>query len=493
MRLITVSKNNSESTNIVEANFNEDILIKPKSQIAVQHCMFQYHFTGFSVHKDINDTIFIRYITDKSQDDRTVIIPEGQYNNATIFFDMLTRYINSTLDSYSVTDTLFNLDTGVKWQCGFGNNKNVEFGFTSTGGNIADIEWDGTGKNITQTVNGGNTTYTPTVAPVNRDDTYIVSDEYFINGCGVMECQVEIDDCDFAIGLTQTQYKYVSEDLIPEDESIFGVTTDVDGGATRYYKYVLRYKEREWVLDKNGNKVPVLAKDVVDIVSQGDLYGNFLFYIRIYRNSRANLTTDYVVNYSSNLSPKYYWKDYYFGYISLRNPTASISYVAWNKDPYKTPYNSLTQSNAPTQSIEATRQQIVLSFEPELGKQLGFTKQLYSSINMSQTFRAEQPFKYHIITRPFKIEAMNLPIISYDGDEKKRSPIIATIPKLNAKDEEFIQYEPNQLYFVNLNNEYPFQLRDIELRVVDTADTLFSLSEGSSFTLLIKDEDDSPK
>jgi hypothetical protein len=492
MRLITVSKNNSESTNIVEANFNEDILIKPKSQIAVQNCMFQYHFTGFTVQEGVNDLLYLQYNTDGVPSVHQVLLPKGQYNNATIFFDMLARYMNSYSLSYAFTDTLFNVETGFKWKCGFGNGKNVNISFTSTGGDISNIEWKGAGANINQTVNGGDITYTPTNAPGDRFDTYIVSDEYFMNGCGVMECQVNVDNCDFAMGLCQKQYEYNSENLIPEDESIFGVITELDSGV-RYYKYVLRYKERDWVTDSTGARVPVKDKDVVDIVSQGDTKGNFRFELSIYRNARGtdpnNPTVDLVANFDSPINPIYYWKDYYFGYISLRDAQASLSYVAWNKDP------DANQSSALTQTVGASRQAVYLNFryQPEFGKQLGFTQPVYSSINFTQTFRSEQPFKYHIITRPFHIETMNLPIVSYDGTQKKRSPIIATIPKINAKDEEFIQYEPNQLYFVNLNNEYPFQMRDIEIRIIDTADPLFTLSEGSSLTLLVKDEDDLPK
>lgn len=481
MRLISITKQKVDSTNLMEGNFNEDILIKPKSQIAVQNCMFQYHFTGFTVDAT-NDYLEISYRNNPKFSGRYLIyLPRGQYNDSNAFFTMLKRYLNSNLTSNPDNDTLFNLETGFKWDIQFSGNKNVKLLYNSTGGNIYDILWKGTGSKITITTTPTGREYTPTV-PITRSDCYIVSDEYFINSCGVMECQVDSDNCDFAMGLVQKQYDYATETVEPETESLFAVVSVADG-AKRYYQYVLRYKLRGWITRDDGTKIDVLKEDVIDIVSEGDKNGNFQFIVKIYRNAKNDPVADLVVEFSSNNSTTYFYGDFYYGYISLRDANAAISYVAWNKDPEETPnLKNVGQANV----------NVIVDFSrSSLGKDLGFSKPIYSSINLSQNFISENPFKYYIIPQPFIIETMNLPVDSYNSVDRKRSPIIATIPKLSGKDEQFIHFEPNQLNFINLNNQYPFQLRDIQLRITDTADTTFILPEGSSITLLIKDEDDS--
>ena len=129
---------------------------------------------------------------------------------------------------------------------------------------------------------------------------------------------------------------------------------------------------------------------------------------------------------------------------------------------------------------------------PTLADFLGFSQLLNSGNDNGRTalFTSNLAFNKHIGTSTYLVELLSPVILnSYHSFSKGRKNILASIPVservINGAGQ--IQYEPNNLFYVSMNNLYPVNLRNISLRIIaQDFSTIFT--EGfSEVSLLIKE------
>lgn len=83
----------------------------------------------------------------------------------------------------------------------------------------------------------------------------------------------------------------------------------------------------------------------------------------------------------------------------------------------------------------------------------------------------------------------NLNINSYDSVSKQRQNIIATIPTmeyLSGPNVNIVNYDANEVIFIDLNNEYPIYLRNLNIRVVNIDLSPLETNGFNSLSFLIK-------
>jgi hypothetical protein len=83
------------------------------------------------------------------------------------------------------------------------------------------------------------------------------------------------------------------------------------------------------------------------------------------------------------------------------------------------------------------------------------------------------------------IELRNIQVDSYNSDTGQRQNIIAVIPQQTAGVKGIIEYEPNNLYFIDILQET--LIRNFTARILRIDGSRPKLSGISVLTLLIKD------
>lgn len=79
-------------------------------------------------------------------------------------------------------------------------------------------------------------------------------------------------------------------------------------------------------------------------------------------------------------------------------------------------------------------------------------------------FTANVLFGSKMIAEAFLVQLLNLPVEAYDTFKEGRENLLAVIPK---SDEDLnVIYEPNSLYFIDLNNNFPIKLSNLRLRIL---------------------------
>ena len=97
---------------------------------------------------------------------------------------------------------------------------------------------------------------------------------------------------------------------------------------------------------------------------------------------------------------------------------------------------------------------------------------------------ADKIFKPRYFVQSMIIEMLNMKLESYDGfpGAEKRKSILAFIPTDNQ--ERITVYEQTQ-NFIDLNNEYPILLRNIQARIVQGDYSPINLIGQASMVLLV--------
>jgi len=99
-------------------------------------------------------------------------------------------------------------------------------------------------------------------------------------------------------------------------------------------------------------------------------------------------------------------------------------------------------------------------------------------------FKADNIFGSKIIAEAFLVQLLNLPVEAYDTFRNGRENILAVIPE---SDEDLnVIYEPNGLYFIDMNNDFPIKVTNIRLRLLRQDYSQVRTKGLSSIVLYIK-------
>jgi len=107
-------------------------------------------------------------------------------------------------------------------------------------------------------------------------------------------------------------------------------------------------------------------------------------------------------------------------------------------------------------------------------------------------FIGNKDFSLMLATNTYLVELLNLPVDSYHSKAKGRKNILSSIPIteniINSTGQ--IQYEPNTLFYVALNNKFPINLRNIKARVISNDFSEIETEGLAELSLLIRSHTD---
>jgi len=132
-----------------------------------------------------------------------------------------------------------------------------------------------------------------------------------------------------------------------------------------------------------------------------------------------------------------------------------------------------------------------ISFESStLAEYLGFQNTLNTSESLGNfLLHSENNFNAGIKYDNLIIELMNLQVDSYDGLEKGRRNVIATIPAIKNADGAIVN-EANNLVFIDLENAQPRYFRNIKARILYGDLSTVKTIGLTSLSLLIKNKNE---
>ena len=132
-----------------------------------------------------------------------------------------------------------------------------------------------------------------------------------------------------------------------------------------------------------------------------------------------------------------------------------------------------------------------ISFESStLAEYLGFQNTLNTSESLGNfLLHSENNFNAGIKYDNLIVELMNLQVDSYDGLEKGRRNVIATIPAIQ-NDDGVIVNEANNLVFIDLDNAQPRYFRNIKARILYGDLSTVKTIGLTSLSLLIKNKNE---
>jgi len=118
-----------------------------------------------------------------------------------------------------------------------------------------------------------------------------------------------------------------------------------------------------------------------------------------------------------------------------------------------------------------------------------------------RAFRAAQHFSSVVSSDNYMIEMLNIKLDSYDSFTINnagggRKSILAPIPvseQVIDNQTGLVQYEPNTLNFISINNEYALNLRNIRMRIIDFQHAPVLNSGFQSVNIIIRDTEETKK
>jgi hypothetical protein len=166
----------------------------------------------------------------------------------------------------------------------------------------------------------------------------------------------------------------------------------------------------------------------------------------------------------------------------------------YDKISYPSPDLEAGNPNVVVPATVGTQTNCFLQFNnPDLATLLGFRNSRYPTNGFrfiaNPKFLAENAFELRDISEAYIVELLNIKLDSMDSKSKSPKSFLYVIPQLSAIKEHVIFQAP-QLIFLNINNTYEINLREVKARVIKqdlTRITCFGMSE---LVVIIKDKDE---
>jgi hypothetical protein len=474
MRLIRLTTESEEC--IFESEFNSNLIIKPYSQIALSSFTTQLDNLNLTIDSQNNE---ISFTVNGEVNFKRLTLPNGVYTSATIadFWVTTTQLFNKSM--------LFaQRELNRQWFCGLRSGRAVfeaKYGsLVAPKNSLTGPLYDSAGLTI---VNGTSGALKRTSAGIGND-SYLYVKSPVNKGAGFLRARLFNDEIagtasGFILG-------YSAENPpVSTNPQAFDPTTIIYG--IKYTKLGDNY-----FIIKNGvatdSGFDAVVNDTIEIRTVGGAV-NFI----LYRGSApfdTGVLGDSVYNHIDHIFP-----------IAMFIGSDTIfSNIQFTSDPY---YNRI---DYPSGELEANNPDIIiipaigvatncyLQFNnPDLATLLGFKNARYPSAGVKlfadPTFLADLPFTLRDFSESYIIELLNIKLDSMDAMSKGPRSFLYVIPQLSAI-KEHVVFQVPQLIFLNINNTYEINLRDVKARVLKdnlSRITCYGLSE---LVLIIKEKDE---
>tara|TARA_R110000765_G_scaffold48098_3_gene98616 strand:- start:1697 stop:3193 length:1497 start_codon:yes stop_codon:yes gene_type:complete len=480
--------------------FNEDILIKPYSKIALQTLSIESNIQALVINGS-NDLITFNVRATAEPINKTISLTHSgidgtpiEYNkdNYNILLDEITLKLNESMD--------FNAgkELGLQFNVHINNKNKINIQALQSDFNNRFSLLNNNKENLTSTTSGTDKNWNSSLATATNDYSNFSFLEYPITkGAGVFQFQIKTlindgieEENGFVMGLTNKPVDAYPEG-ITESDIVWGIeaTYRYNDGTTDPHPYNIiedGMKTTTSVMVNLDDASPS-NNDYVNItISEGQIlgiiFGNVTDQI-LFQDDYDNIT---------NLYP--------FFCIKSKNTNCRLTKFRFTTDPYlEAPlsihqeYFELGTPSPPVGTgLKTPSSQFLLFEKLDICEFLGYNNLRIpvDGYNKSRNvnFIADDEFEITSATDSFIVLLDNLQLNSYDSLKQSRQNILSVIPKSDSNS--VILYEPNNLIFIDLNNEQPIILRNFKARVLKS-DYSNVLSYGlSSLTILVKSSDE---
>jgi hypothetical protein len=484
---------------VFDCIFNDEILISPKSEIALQSCNISRSLESLVIDAT-NDKL--KYQITATQGLRELKMKHGTYtrNNILTLFQDIQDKINNKLD---IDDTKNN---GTQFNLSIDNDERTffEFRYSPLFNWVRSANSSGIEKNE---VNTASLELKRNVATASQNllDSYIYGKVPFIKGCGVFRCRIKQmtnqANGGFIMGLIDKEnYPKIAEGTLTEAEIYLGIK--VPANPADNLEFI-----KEGTAEDSGETLRRFSagggsdNDILEIqLDQKDFYP----VLHTTDAGDVNISESVVLDDGDPLS--YDNEKEYYCFISLFSGSNNLrlSRCGHMPDPFEQSpadldlnefeaENAITAPNPPSFNKQATTYNLI--FETfGIADYLGF-RNVEQNRNANTTneglFKANRSLKNIVVSDSYLIELLNLPLNSYDSLSQGRKNILASIPisERVLTNTGLIQYEPHSPFYINLNNDFPISLRNIKARIT-TDDFQQIILEGlSTISIIVRDSE----
>ncbi len=474
MRLIRITTENNNC--FFESVFNSDLIIKPQSKIALASFTTQLDNLNMVIDSQNNE---ISYSVDGVNNIKTLTLPNGVYTSSTVqdFWVEVTRIFNQSME---YTKNQVNR----QWFCGIENGR-ATFKLL-TGTRVAPQNVISSGLYVTKNlITGGAGQGKMKKDPASGDignNAYLYIKSPNNKGCGVLRATINNDEISgeasgFILGYTSSNPISGTETINPTNY-LYGIRY-VD--LNQPYKYIINGVETV------SDFEPAIG-DIIELTN----YSGSLFF-NLYRGDSNDSELIHAVSYNheTNLFPLCL----FVGVDTI------INAIQFTSDPYYNITNShmgetILSANNNVVTIPANKvaTQCFIQFNnPDLATILGYKKSRYPDsgyITIAEPdFIADKPFTLRDYSESYVIELLNIKLNSMDSLSHGERSILYIIPQLSAI-KEHVVYQAPQLIFLNINNTYDLNLREIKARVLKDDLSQFRCYGLSEIVMIIKDKDE---
>ena len=529
---------------IFDTMFNEEIVIKENSSIALQQLSFNRAESQLIINGE-NDTITFQVEDATGANDQdgdaiggshTIRLTHKKYTREDLdeLLQEISDEMNKKLNSYADSEN------GTNIRCSLNDQVRVEIEFKRTilhyvapqlpdgaGADPSYKQGATMGAGVATVGDDFNYIYSST-APSNTDigTQWFADGIPFTRGCGSFRTQIHtFNNADaavpsgFGIGLLDTSLTYKLNDgtLAEADLSYRLSVKGVSGTAT----YAAHPVTSATVVCATQTNAAPDNNDIMEIcLEKGKVR------MRVHRDASATYDligeSDYLYASDDNFEeqPNYLVVGYVFGTATK----SSINRVTYQADPYESG-NPIVNTkkltavgrgklitintnvgNPPTPSNEAVSPFNVIFSSFNLARNLGFltldlNPDLEDRDNLTEPFVGERAITKFLGTDTFMLELLNIPVNSYDSYSPRysqnpnammggRQNILGAVvvSELAPSPEDHVYHEPSNLLFLKMNNPTPLSLRRIRARIISNDYSPVTIQGLAEVALIIQEE-----
>ena len=172
---------------------------------------------------------------------------------------------------------------------------------------------------------------------------------------------------------------------------------------------------------------------------------------------------------------------------------AKLDTLKYHPDPYTdatldgvTKYEVVKTENNFHDNLQAGPSIVRLSFTEASRHLLGYDDLEYTQHATRGSFKADLPLPAIHIPNSLIVEIPSLGMLaSYDGDARRRKPIVAILPNIEAQGLN-ITYQTSNPVMIDMNNANPILLDNIEIKITGKSGDVVDLSpSGCSISLVV--------
>lgn len=465
-----------EDTSEYECVFNEDILVKKDSKIALQSV--SVNFNPNQIYIDSTNNFFFLAIPGGGDPfgavnpagDATSIRAElanGQYNSTTLMTE-LTYQLNKT-NVYAVAGQPNVGKVEFSAIVDSNNKVNIQLARTADDLNPDATDYTINGINITVPASPDQNSFSKNGTADPADYSYAIYNPFWIRSRGMYRIRLNNNRIGTIVGLLEN---------IPDSATVTTLP------ASEYY-IAIENTDGDYTITFNGNTevIPVIVPDNDDVFTFLIGQGNY----RINLTQGGVVTTVFEQAYTRDT-----YKRYLHGAVSILDPTGTCDRFRFTPSGFqlatvegiheisdiselKTPnYISNVGANPPGAQAKLT-----LTLSNGLRDVLGYQVNTFTSQKNPDSFLSAQNLELITFPNAILIELINVPLNSFDATSRRRKNILAFLPGFEqTSDTNNYYFTASEMVFINTKLHTDTLINSWHVRLTDKDGQVLSIDPG---------------